>query len=214
MSADFVLAGLGNPGPRYELTRHNIGFLALDLIASVVACPKTSVDALAEDVLRTAKTAGSWKNISEATTQEIELRPGKKAALFKPLSFMNLSGEPLSKFMSYYKFSPDQLLVLHDEIDLPLGSLRLKRGGGDGGHNGIRSIASCLGTPDFARLRVGVGRPGATDPNSAQSVSSWVLGNFSAEEVKVLTPALIRVKDAVLCFVERGLEAAQAKYNS
>jgi PTH1 family peptidyl-tRNA hydrolase len=156
-SLDRLVAGLGNPGPRYAATRHNIGFRV--------------VDRLAEDL------GGSWRG--KFNGRLCELRDGDaRLALLEPETMMNDSGKSVAAAMRFYKLEPAALVVVHDEIDLELGDIRVKTGGGLAGHNGLRSIVQSIGTPDFTRVRIGVGRPERGDP---RPVVDWVLTPFAAD---------------------------------
>ena len=199
-----VIAGLGNPGKEYVGTRHNIGF--------------DVVDALAEEG------RGSWRADRSAPQGALVAEAqfgGSKVWLIKPQSFMNRSGEPLASFMSYYKLNVGQLVVVHDEIDIPLGALRIKIGGGDGGHNGIKSIATCLGSKDFIRVRVGVGRPGgalspepvAGSPVSGFSVSDWVLQRFPKADLDKVRGEITRSAKATLALLTEPLKNVQSKFH-
>lgn len=156
----WLLAGLGNPGASYAHNRHNIGFMAVEAIAEKYRFPAA---AKKFGGLVTAATIGSHS-----------------ALLFEPLSFMNNSGQPVQSLMHYYKIPPENLIVLHDELDLPLAKLRVKKGGGHGGHNGLKSIDAHAG-PDYFRVRLGIGHPGDKD-----LVTPYVLGNFSKAEQKTV----------------------------
>ncbi|MDF2917923.1 MAG: aminoacyl-tRNA hydrolase [Microbacterium sp.] len=163
MADTWLIIGLGNPGPRYEATRHNVGQMVIDELAS-----------------RRGETLRSHK--ANAWAAESWLRPGAaKMVLAKPKTFMNVSGGPAAALASFYGVDPDHVVVVHDELDIPFDTIKLKTGGGHGGHNGVRDIAKALGTPEFARVRVGIGRPtGSQDP------ADWVLDPFSAAERKTL----------------------------
>jgi PTH1 family peptidyl-tRNA hydrolase len=184
----FLVVGLGNPGPRYAATRHNAGFLVLDLLA---------------------ERSGARFKAHKANADVAETRVGSApAVLAKPRSFMNLSGGPVVGVARFYKVPVERIVVVHDELDLPYGSLRLKRGGGDGGHNGLRSTTAALGDKEYARVRFGIGRPpGRQDP------ADYVLREFSTAERKDLGFHVDRAADAVEAFVLRGLEAAQNEFN-
>jgi PTH1 family peptidyl-tRNA hydrolase len=185
----FLVVGLGNPGPKYALTRHNAGFLVVDLLAGRVGGRFSPLRGLA-DVLE-GRLAG------------------RAVALAKPRSYMNDSGGPVAGAARYYKVPAEQVLVVHDDLDLPFGSLRLKRGGGDGGHNGLKSISASLGSKDYTRVRFGIGRPpGRQDP------ADFVLREFAGAERKELDLLLDRAADAVEAVLADGLEAAQNGYNS
>ena len=184
-----LIVGLGNPGVRYKLTRHNVGFMVIDALVSHLGATTVSND---------FKT-----HLFKAKFEEHEL------LLAEPQTFMNLSGEAVQALMAYYKISPEHLLVIHDEVDIPFKSLRLQHARGHGGHNGIRNIHEKIG-PEYARLKVGVGRP--TIPQ--MEVADYVLQNFSHEEQAELPDLIGLSADAVLDFVEDGFVKAQNKYNS
>lgn len=186
-SLDLLVAGLGNPGRGYERTRHNVGWLVADELAR--------------------RHGGSFR--SKFSGQLAELRADdRRLALLKPETYMNESGRSISGAARFFKVEPEALLVVHDDVDLEPGRLQARRGGGLAGHNGLRSIASALGTNDFLRLRIGVGRPGRGD---RRSVSDYVLSNFAPEED---ADALVRRSaDAVETILRDGLEAAQARFN-
>lgn len=188
----WLVAGLGNPGPGYAANRHNVGFMVADLLAD--------------------RMGGTFK-AHRARAQVVEGRigppgpPGHRVVLVKPMSFMNLSGGPVTALRDFYKIPPEQLVVVHDELDIDYGMLRLKRGGGDNGHNGLRSLTKSL-CPDYYRVRFGVGRP----PGRMQ-VADYVLRDFSAAERKELDFLVDRAADAVESLLTDGLERAQSSYN-
>lgn len=187
-----IVAGLGNPGKRYADTRHNIGFCVLDRMVHNLGC--------------------SWKVNGEAEVAEVQ-QQGRKLLLIRPLSFMNLSGRPIAGMLSYYKLSPVDLIVVHDDIDLPFCSLRIKIGGGDGGHNGLKSITATLNTADYVRVRLGVGRPPPVSESTVMEVSDWVLAKFGRDEQAELPGFLDRAESAVLEILEKGVLSAQNRYN-
>lgn len=191
MASTWLIIGLGNPGPRYAATRHNIGQMVMDELAE-----------------RRGERFREHK--AGARVVETWLRPGgDKLVLAKLNSFMNVSGTPAAALAKFYSTDADRIVVVHDELDIPFDSIRLKIGGGHGGHNGVRDIARALATPDFARVRAGIGRPpGRQDP------ADWVLGTFSAAEQKTLPIFLSDVADAVEQLVDEGLLAAQQKHHS
>jgi len=158
-----IIAGLGNPGPRYERTRHNYGWIVLD------------------ELVKELKGSFSDSSDNSVSISKIDLEE-KTIILVKPLTYMNLSGEPLVAIRDYYKIPNENVLVLHDEVDIPFGELRLKKGGGEAGHNGLKSISECFGSRDYQRLRLGIGKPLHPD----YAVSDWVLGRFNEEEEKEL----------------------------
>ncbi|PXY17709.1 aminoacyl-tRNA hydrolase [Prauserella coralliicola] len=184
-----LLVGLGNPGPRYAGNRHNVGFLVLDELA--------------------ARVGGKFKaHKGGAEVLEGHLA-GRRVVLAKPRSFMNLSGGPVAGTARFYKIPPSGVVVIHDELDIPYGALRLKLGGGDNGHNGLRSITKSLGTKDYYRVRFGVGRPpGRMDP------ADFVLKDFSTVERRELALNLDRCADAVEELVGKGLTAAQNTFHA
>jgi PTH1 family peptidyl-tRNA hydrolase len=189
-----IVAGLGNPGARYRETRHNIGFRVVDLIAE-----------------RWGRPAFRDKFHSELTLVELPGQHGlEKTYLQKPQTFMNLSGDAVQPALAFFKLSPPEVLVVHDELDLPLGRLQLKEGGGSGGHNGVKSIANRLGTPGFKRLRVGIGRPPA---DFRGKPSDFVLQAFAPSEEPAVQDLLVRAADAVELLVKSGMPAAMNLIN-
>ena len=184
---DLLVAGLGNPGREYRDTRHNVGFL------------------VAEELAR--RHGGSFRSKFSALVADIRL-DGERVTLLEPQTYMNESGRSVAAAARFYKLPPEALLVLHDEVDLPLGRLQVRRGGGLAGHNGLRSVAAHLGSSDFARLRIGVGRPERGDP---RPVADFVLSPFPAE---VDVAAIVeRAADAVETVVASGLDEAQQRFN-
>jgi peptidyl-tRNA hydrolase, PTH1 family len=185
----WLVAGLGNPGPEYAGNRHNCGFMTADVLAGRMHAR------FSRDRSRALVTTGRLASVP--------------VTLAKPQTFMNLSGGPVAAVRSFYKIPPDRTVVVHDELDLPFGVLRLKQGGGDGGHNGLRSVTAALGTGDYLRVRIGIGRPpGRMDP------ADFVLRDFSAADRKVLPEVLERAADAVELLLERGLAAAQNEFHA
>lgn len=186
-SYDLLVAGLGNPGREYAGNRHNVGWLVVDELAR--------------------RHDGAWRTKFDGKLAEIRI-DGHKVALLKPETYMNDSGRAVSAAMRFFKLEPDSLLVVHDESDLESGRLQARRGGGLAGHNGLRSIAERLGTPDFLRLRIGVGRPGRGDP---RPLADYVLSDFEPHED---AEGLVRrAADAVETLDAEGLDAAQRKVN-
>jgi peptidyl-tRNA hydrolase, PTH1 family len=180
-----LVVGLGNPGPRYETTRHNLGFLVADILADRIGAG-----------FKVHKKSGA-----EVTTGRLG---GRSVVLAKPRTFMNESGRHVGPLAKFYSVDPADVVVIHDELDIDFGRIRLKFGGGEGGHNGLKSIASALGTRDFQRVRIGVGRPpGRKDP------AAYVLENFSAAERAELGVILEQAADATELLLQYGVEAAQ-----
>lgn len=195
----WLLVGLGNPGPEYAGTRHNVGQMVLDELAR-----QSGVRFAA------AKSRGARAFAAEARLGTLPGgAPGPRVVLGKPGGYMNTSGGPVAGLMQYYKVTPDRLLVVHDELDLPFATLRLKRGGGEGGHNGLRDITRALGTQDYLRLRVGIGRP-----PGRMDAADYVLRDFAGPERKELDLLLVEAADAVVDVVNHGLEAAQQRLHA
>lgn len=192
-----LLAGLGNPGPKYAATRHNFGFLL--------------VDALREKLEGRASAGLAPVSAAKGKGDMWQARPvANKPAwlLLKPMTFMNLSGDAVAPVLRFYKMQPDQLLVIHDELDLPLGRMKMKFGGGNAGHNGLKSIAERLGTNDFHRLRLGVGRP------LVGETADYVLSPFTAEELPTVSKILDAALKALVTFARFGSERATEQVNS
>jgi len=189
----WLVVGLGNPGPGYAGNRHNVG-------AMVVAELATRASASFKSSRSNALVAEGRIGTAPAD--------GARFIFARPLSFMNLSGGPTSSLLKYYKLDASRLIVVHDELDIPFDTLRLKLGGGNGGHNGIRDISSALG-PDFVRVRVGIGRP-----PGRMDAAAFVLQNFSGAEREVLPNLISDAADAVELVAVEGLAAAQLRYHS
>lgn len=183
-----LVAGLGNPGKEYSLSRHNVGFIVIDEIAKRLGI--------------SLKKKGFRSLFAEALLEE------KKIILLKPQTYMNLSGDAVSDAVEFFKISLKDIIVVHDEIDLPLGSMKIKTGGGSAGHKGVRSIVNCLGDSGFVRVRVGVGKP-----LQKSEVIGHVLSGFGKEEKRIMEDMVVRAADAVLEIILRGLESAMNKFN-
>lgn len=194
MSLGGLIVGLGNPGPEYAHTRHNYGFMAVESL--LAACEKK----------------GLTRSLSGRNDPFFLWRcslPGLADYLLcEPLTYMNKSGEAVQRVAAYYQIEPADMLVLHDELDLPLGRMKLKKGGGNAGHNGLRSIQQMLGTPDFYRLRLGVGKP------AGYNAASYVLSKFSQSELPSLAACLEAAVTGALLFMEQGPRPAQQFCNS
>jgi len=185
----WLIAGLGNPGSSYAGNRHNVGFMVADLLA--------------------ARIGSGFKRDRSRVQAATGRLAGLAVIVAKPMSYMNLSGGPVAALCGYYKIPPARVVVIHDELDLPFGTIRLKLGGGDNGHNGLRSLTGSLGTRDYYRVRVGVGRPpGRQDP------ADFVLTDFSPVQRKELPLVLERAADAVETLLSHGLAAAQNEIHS
>jgi len=184
---DLLVVGLGNPGREHERDRHNVGWLVVDELAR--------------------RTDARWRGKFSGQVAEVRL-DGLRLALLKPETFMNDSGRSVAAAARFFKVEPESLLVAHDDVDLEPGRLQVRAGGGLAGHNGLRSLAQALGTQDFLRLRIGVGRPGRGDP---RSVADYVLSPFEVEED---VGALVsRSAEAVETLARQGIEAAQQRFN-
>lgn len=188
----WLVVGLGNPGPRYAGTRHNVGYLVVDELADRMGSPLRAHKSGRADVVEGRLGIG-----------------GPRVVLGRGRCYMNESGGPTKTLATFYKIPVERLVVVHDELDLPFETLRVKRGGGDNGHNGLRSIRSSLDSGEFHRVRVGVGRP-----PGRQSPADFVLSDYSAAERTVLPFQVDRAADAVESLVSVGLEATQSAFNS
>lgn len=186
-----VFVGLGNPGAQYAKTPHNLGFIALDVLA--------------------ARLGAEWKPEKRfrALVAKV-LRKGETLWLLKPQTYMNLSGESVAPFLKYYGASADDLLVLSDDCDLPSGRVRIRPAGSAGGHNGLKSLIAHLGTEAFARLRLGAGRR----PGEPRGLIDFVLHQFSPEEAKDAEACAATAADAALCWLDDGISEAQNRYNA
>jgi len=188
----YIVVGLGNPGPGYAGNRHNVGFMVADLLA---------------------ERAGGRFKVHKGRAEVLEGRlggfSGRRAIIAKPTTYMNESGGPVSSIQSFYKVPAERIVVIHDELDIPFGALRLKLGGGDNGHNGLRSITRSLGTREYLRVRVGIGRPpGRQDP------ADFVLKDFSTTERKELPFQVDRAADSVESLLLGDLVAAQNTFHA
>jgi peptidyl-tRNA hydrolase, PTH1 family len=192
MPSPKLIVGLGNPGPRYAKNRHNIGFQCIDLLAQ-----------------RHAISIGRQQHRSLTGDGWIQ-KEGKRAKvlLVKPLTFMNASGQAVAPLANYYAVEPDDIIVVHDDLDLESGKLRLRVGGSSGGQNGIKSIIRSLGDESFHRVKIGIGRPdGRMDP------AAYVLQDFSTAEEELFGPLRSRVCDALECWLFDGIDAAMNRFN-
>ena len=191
----WLVVGLGNPGPNYAGHRHNVGYLVTDELAT--------------------RLGASWRAHKSGRADVVEGRlappgtPGPRIVLARTRGYMNESGGPVKALATFYKIPPARIVAIHDELDIAFGTLRTKLGGGDNGHNGLRSLRSSLGTGDFYRVRVGIGRPpGRQDP------ADFVLSNYSAAERKELDFQVQHAADAVETLLSEGLEQTQQRFNS
>lgn len=194
MTAARLLVGLGNPGPEYERTRHSVGHMVLDRIAE--------------------ETGSTFKPARRGQARVIEGRMGPpgtgvRTILARTTCFMNLSGAPVRALCDFYSIAPEDVVVVHDDVDIPFDTIRLKRGGGEGGHNGLRDITKALGTKDFLRVRVGVGRP-----TGRRDTADHVLAPFTATERSVLPMLLDDAAEAAEQLILEGLEPAQQRWHA
>ena len=188
-SETWLIVGLGNPGKEYTRTRHNCGFRALDILADKLGC---KVD------------KGKFQGLYGQCNYR-----GKKLLLLKPQTYMNLSGRSVLQLSAYFNVPPQRIIVMFDDISLEPGRLRIRKDGSAGGHNGIKSIISELGSQDFPRVKIGVG----SKPTPEYDLADWVLSSFSALEEKALAHALERAADAALCIMEQGVPEAANRYS-
>lgn len=184
-----AIIGLGNPGEKYRHSRHNAGFDVMDILSAKLDTP--------------------IKRLKFQATYGETLIGGEKVALIKPQTFMNLSGFTVAEAMSWYKLTPEEILLIVDDVDLPFGQVRIRPKGGPGTHNGLRHIVQCLGNGDFPRVRVGMGAP-----PPQWDLADWVLSTFQTEEErKIIFDAYLTAADAALCWAEKGIDTAMNRYN-
>ena len=188
-AVDWLIVGLGNPGQKYEHTRHNMGFLTVDLLAEQLNVKLNKV-----------KFKSAYNIVRFA---------GQKCLVMKPQTYMNLSGEAVHEAVQFYKIPADHVLVIYDDVSLPVGKLRVRPTGSAGGHNGIKSIISALGTDQFPRVKIGVG----AKPGPDYDLADWVLGTVPKADQPALHTALEHAADAALCLIEDGVQAAESRFN-
>jgi PTH1 family peptidyl-tRNA hydrolase len=189
-----LIVGLGNPGKTYAHNRHNAGFRCLNYFARL------------HSIRFDHRQCRARVGIGEVS--------GEKLLLAKPQTFVNLSGQAVAGLVRKHKIPLSDLLVIYDDLDLPLGKIRLRQSGGSGGHKGMNSIISALGSEDFPRIRVGIGRPQAEEQSiSEDAIVNYVLSDFSRQEEATIKPVIIKVAEAIDCFLTQGVEAAMGKFN-
>lgn len=188
-NVDYILVGLGNPGKEYEKTRHNIGFIALDFVAEKLGIEINSQ---------------KFKSLYAFGTFE-----GKKVILLKPQTFMNLSGQAVLPFMSFYKVPLQNVILIYDDISLPVGKMRIRKQGSHGGHNGVKNIITLSGSQNFPRIKIGVGNK----PNENWDLADWVLSKFSSEELNLINDTMPKVYDALSLIVKENIDEAMNKFN-
>ena len=188
-AVDWLIVGLGNPGPKYANTRHNMGFLTVDLLAEKAGVPLNKV-----------KFKAAYNILNFA---------GCKCLVMKPQTYMNLSGEAVREAVQFYKIPADRVLVIYDDIALPVGKLRVRPTGSAGGHNGIKNIIAHLGTQDFPRVKIGVGKP----EGGGDEMIDWVIGAPSQAERKILAESFEKAIDAAECIIRKGCQQAMNGFN-
>ncbi|MFE6506366.1 aminoacyl-tRNA hydrolase [Nocardioides sp. NPDC057767] len=193
----WLVVGLGNPGPTYAGHRHNIGYLVTDELANRLGSKWRAHKSGRADVVE-GRLGGNTPGV-----------PGPRVVLARSRTYMNESGGPVKALATFYKVQPDHVIAIHDELDIAFDTMRVKLGGGDNGHNGLKSMRSSLGTGDFHRVRVGIGRP-----PGRQEVHDFVLSNFSTTERKVLPFVVDTAADAIETLITEGLEKTQQRFNS
>ena len=187
--ASWLLVCLGNPGDKYENTRHNVGYMVADEVAERQHAPIQKL---------------KFKALTNLLTIS-----GEKVLVMKPITYMNLSGEAVRQAVDFYKVAPDHVLVVSDDTALPVGKLRIRKGGSAGGHNGLKNIIQHLGTDQFPRVRVGVGEK----PHPDYDMADWVLGKFQGEDKKAIDAAVKRAADAIECILSDGLDKGMNRFN-
>ena len=188
-AVSWLIVFLGNPGPRYEMTRHNAGFMAADAMAK-------------------EKNLSINKARFKALTATCEIG-GESVLLMKPQTFMNLSGEAVSQAVRFYKIPPERVIVVSDEVSLPIGKLRIRTKGSAGGHNGLKDIIAKLGTDAFPRIRIGVGAP----PHPDYDMADWVLSTFKNQDAEDMLAAAARAAEAAQCYIAQGADRAMNRFN-
>ena len=189
----YLIVGLGNPGSKYAMNRHNVGFMIMDTWMKSI-------------------NAGSYKEEHKSETKRFKLDMHGKSEeilVMKPQTFMNLSGQAVQSAMAFYKIPLENILIVHDEVDIAFGALKFQKNRSAGGQNGVKNITELLGTQDYARLRVGVGRP----PHAEYSVADWVLGNFPKDDHATLEQIIEKSIDGIECFIFKGLNQASTDFN-
>ena len=187
--AEWLIVGLGNPGDKYENTRHNVGFMTVDILAERLRIPVQKLK-------------------YKALTNTAELG-GQKVLLMKPVTYMNLSGEAVRQAADFYKIHPERVLVISDDVSLPVGKLRIRTGGSAGGHNGLKNIIAQLGSDRFPRVKIGVGEK----PHPDYDMADWVLGKFAGEDLKTIAQAIQRAGKAAECYIHDGPDRAMNRFN-
>lgn len=187
--ASWMLVCLGNPGDQYDNTRHNVGFMVADQLGERYRLPIQKL---------------KFKALTNVFTIS-----GEKVLVMKPVTYMNLSGEAVGEAARFYKLPPERVLVITDDVSLPVGKLRIRKGGSAGGHNGLKSIIQHLGTDQFPRIKVGVGQK----PHPDYDMADWVLSKFAGEDLKTITEAIRKAADAVECLIQEGPDKAMNRFN-
>ena len=192
-----LIVGLGNPGQEYANSRHNLGFQCINRFAQM------------QDITLKERKAKARTGSGVVASERV--------LLVKPSTFMNLSGNSVGPLVRYYNIHLSDLLVIHDDLDFPIGTIKLRQGGGSGGHNGIKSIIEHVGSQDFPRIRVGIGQIPDENPDESPQANdkvNYVLGHFTAKEKNLVPEICAQVANAIYCFIEEGIDAAMNKYNT
>lgn len=214
----YVIVGLGNPGEKYAGTRHNIGFTVVDVLSEIATTREVelteSAKAISAQVVAGQKVGAGFVPKSDCSLAKVVV-DSCEILLVKPMTFMNRSGEPVADLLRFRKIGLDRLVVIHDEIDLPLGAVRIKKGGGEGGHNGLRSISQMCGGRDYIRIRVGVGKPDGDTPafQGEDGIARWVLSRFSRDEESHVVKSVGVAALASIGVVRKGVSHSQNRYN-
>lgn len=186
----YLIVGLGNPGREYANTRHNVGFMALEGLAG--------------------RWRASWKTEKKFQSRMARVdQDGRRCLLCEPQTYMNLSGEAVAAVMNFYRLTPERLLVVVDDADLPFGEIRMRADGSSGGHHGLESIEAHLGTRQYPRLRIGIGR----EANAPREITGYVLGAFRSSDSELLEKVLARARDQIVCWLDEGIGKAMSRYN-
>jgi PTH1 family peptidyl-tRNA hydrolase len=219
MGGFLAVVGLGNPGPRYAGTRHNIGFAVVDALRlcggiGEVSDVKGVVQPRVADALSGRLDRDGWGDKGDALESSVSVL-GWSAGLIKPQTFMNRSGEPTQRYTAFKKIPISQVVVVHDEIDLPLGAVRVKVDGGEGGHNGLRSISDACGGRGYTRVRVGVGKPPPGSPLALQpdGIATWVLSRYTSEESRYAEEVVVKAVEALVWLGVKGVKETQNRFN-
>lgn len=206
-----LIVGLGNPGKEYENTRHNIGFMVLDDYIASATWKKSSTNQInrntIKDIINNYDNMVNWQKKFKGLYTCITIS-NEKVYFLKPATYMNLSGESVREIVNFFKINPKDILIIHDDLDLELGKIRIKKNSSDGGHNGIKSIINALGTKEFARLKIGISH------NKNYDTKDYVLGKFNNEEKKIIDQKMTIIKNIIDDYLTQDVESLMNKYNN